>query len=415
MLSPSALARTASEFQETTRVAPGPPTASKLRGVHSQIKLGRIFGIEVGLHYSWFVIAILIAFSLATHFHQIRPDWSQQAVWSAAAITAILFFASLLLHELAHSIVAKSRGLNVRAITLFALGGVSQIESEPPDAKSEFWIAIVGPLTSLIIGVIFIAIARLWSGAARAEAPTVAAAVLLWLGYINIALAAFNMIPGYPLDGGRILRSILWWISGSAQRATRWASQVGQVVGFLFILLGLYRFFVGANFGGLWLAFIGWFLLDAARSSYLQTDLIADLRGRTVADLMERNCATVPGYLSLRDFVDEYMLHSAGRCFLVAQDGRAIGVITPNQTRAVPRDEWPQTSLQSVMRPLNTLLAVRPDMPAVKALELMSRENVQEMPVIANGKLEGLFSRSQLLRYIQVYAGHRSDRQDRAA
>lgn len=403
--------RTVSSFRGCAR----PANASKPSGVRSQIKLGRIFGIEIGLHYSWFVIAVLIAFSLAAHFHQIRPDWRQQAVWSAAIITAILFFAALLLHELAHSIVAKSRGLNVHAITLFALGGVSQIESEPPDAKSEFWIAIVGPLTSLIIGVIFIAMARLWSGAARMEAPTVAAAVLLWLGYINIALAAFNMIPGYPLDGGRILRSILWWISGSAQRATRWASQVGQVVGFLFILFGLYRFFVGANFGGLWLAFIGWFLLDAARSSYLETGLIADLSGRTVADLMERNCATVPGYLSLRDFVDEYLLHSAGRCFLVAQDGRAMGVVTPNETRAVPRDEWPQTSLQSVMRPLNKLLAVPPDMPAVKALELMSRENVQELPVIANGKLEGIFSRTQLLRYIQLYAGHHSERQDRAA
>ena len=410
-----ALPRTASEFQETKPSHPARQNASKMSVVHSQIKLGRISGIEIGLHYSWFVIAILIAFSLATHFHQIRPDWSQQTVWSAATVTAILFFAALLLHELAHSIVAKSRGLNVRAITLFALGGVSQIESEPVDAKSEFWIAIVGPLTSLIIGVIFVGMARLLSGATAAEAPTVTGAVLRWLGYINIALAVFNMIPGYPLDGGRILRSILWWISGSAQRATRWASRIGQGVGFLFILLGLYRFFVGANFGGLWLAFIGWFLLDAARSSYLQTGVIADLRDRKVADLMERDCATVPGYLSLRDFVDEYLLHSAGRCFLVVQDGRAMGVITPNETRSVPRDEWPQTSVQSVMRPLNKLLAVPPDMPAVKALELMSRENVQELPVVADGNLEGIFSRSQLLRFIQIFAGRRSDRQDRAA
>ena len=396
-------------------MAPGPLNASKFCVVHSQIKLGRIFGIEIGLHYSWFVIAILIAFSLSMHFRQIRPDWTEQAVWTAAAITAILFFAALLLHELAHSIVAKSRGLNVRAITLFALGGVSQIESEPPDAKSEFWIAIVGPLTSLIIGVVFIWMARLSAGGAATEAPTVVAAVLLWLGYINIALAAFNMIPGYPLDGGRILRSILWWISGNAQRATRWAAQVGQVVGFLFILLGLYRFFVGANFGGLWLAFIGWFLLDAARSSYLQTGLIAGLRDRKVADLMERNCATVPGYLSLRDFVDEYLLHSAGRCFLVAQDGNVVGLVTPNETRAVPRDAWPQTSVQSVMRPFHQLLAVPPDMPAVKALELMRRENVNQLPVIADGKLEGIFSRSQLLRFIQVYAGQGSERQDHAA
>lgn len=383
--------------------------------LHSQIKLGRIFGIDIGLHYSWFVIAFLIAFSLAAHFRQIRSDWSSPAVWSAAVITAILFFVALLLHELAHSLVAKSRGLNVRAITLFALGGVSQIESEPQDARSEFWIAIVGPLTSLIIGVICIWIARMSGGSLRTEAPTPVSAVLLWLGYINLGLAVFNMIPGYPLDGGRILRSILWWVSGNAQRATRWASRVGQVVGFLFILFGLYRFFAGGNFGGLWLAFIGWFLLDAARSSYLQTGLVADLRGHKVADLMQRDCPTVPGYLSLRDFVDEYLLHNAGGCFLVTQDSRVVGLVTPVQTRGVPREAWDQTSVQSIMRPLSKLVAVAPEMPADKAIELMSRENVNQLAVIADGKLQGIFSRSQLLRFIQLSAERQSQTHDRAA
>lgn len=383
--------------------------------MHSQIKLGRIAGIEIGLHYSWFIIAGLIAFSLAEHFHAARPDWAQSVVWGTALVTAVLFFAALLVHELAHSIVAKSRGLTVRAITLFALGGVSQIEQEAPDAKSEFWIAIVGPLTSFVIGAIFIAGARLAGWSPRAETQSPAVAVMAWLGYINIVLAIFNMIPGYPLDGGRILRSILWWTSGSMRTATKWASRVGQAVAFLFILWGLYRFFLGANFGGLWLAFIGWFLLDAARSSYMQLGLMTELRDHRVADVMERNCPTVPGYLSLRDFADEYLLHSNSRCFLVTQDDHALGLVTPAELKAVSRDSWSQTSVQSVMQPLSRLRTVDPNLPAIKALELMSRENVNQLAVVADGKLQGIFSRSQLLRFIQVYSETTENAHHRAA
>src|SRR5579871_4563071 len=242
--------------------------------MRSHIKLGRIGGIEIGLHYSWFIIAILIALSLAAHFHQVQPGWSETVVWAASIITSALFFVTLLLHELAHSLVAKSRGLKVRAITLFALGGVSQIESEASDAKSEFWIAIVGPLTSLVIGGVLIAIARFTGAANGLEARDPISAVLLWLGYINVALGVFNMIPGYPLDGGRVLRAIIWWFNKKAQRSTILSAQVGQVVAVLFILYGLFRFFVAANFGGLWLAFIGWFLLDAARSTYVQAGVV---------------------------------------------------------------------------------------------------------------------------------------------
>ena len=383
--------------------------------MRSQIKLGRIGGIEIGLHYSWFLIATLIAFSLAAHFHAAKPEWNQSIVWSAAIATALLFFAALLMHEVAHSIVAKSRGLNVRAITLFALGGVSQIESEAPDAKSEFWIAIVGPLTSVVIGILFISVARMSGWAPGTEAATPAVAVLLWLGYINIALAGFNMIPGYPLDGGRILRSILWWISGSVQRATRWAAKVGQAVALLFILLGLYRFFVGANFGGLWLAFIGWFLLDAAPSSYLEAGLIAGLRERRVGDLMERDCATVESYINLRDFVDHYLLHTGSRCFVVTQNQHFAGLITPSEVKQVDREEWAQTSVQRIMRPLDQLRTIPPDTPVVKALELMSRENLNQLPVVSDGKLEGIFSRGRVARFLQVYSGLEEESKDLAA
>ena len=374
--------------------------------MHAQFKLGRIKGIEIGLHYSWFIIAFLIAFSLASHFHDVNPEWSVPLIWGAAIITSVLFFVALLLHELAHSMVALSRGLRVRAITLFALGGVSQIESEASDAKSEFWIAIVGPLTSLIIGVVLIGIVHLIEPGSRTEAATPVTAVLLWLGYINVALAAFNMIPGYPLDGGRVLRAIIWWINKNGERATRYAAQVGQVVAFLFILFGLYQFFVGhGNFGGLWMAFIGWFLLDAARSSYFQVGVMAGLRGHRVADIMERDCTSVPGYLSLRDFVDQYVLHSAGRCFVVTQDHRSLGLLTADDVKRVSPAEWNQTSVQSIMRPLSQVRSVPPDTPAIKALELMSRERVNELAVISNGNLEGIFSRAQVLKFLQIYSG----------
>jgi Zn-dependent protease len=268
--------------------------------MRAQVKLGRIAGISIGLHYSWFLIAILSALSLAQHFRAVAPEWSSAIVWTAAVVTGLLFFATLLLHELAHSLLAKSRGLRVRAITLFALGGVSQIESEATDAKSEFSIAIAGPVTSVVIGLALLGSAWLTGWKPGTEPATPVVSVLVWLGYINFMLAVFNMIPGYPLDGGRVLRALIWWVTGNANRSTRLAAKVGQVIAFLFILSGLYRFFVGANFGGLWLAFIGWFLLDASRSSYVQVELMAGLRDRRVADIMDRDYATVEGHLSVQ-------------------------------------------------------------------------------------------------------------------
>lgn len=380
------------------------PRRQTLNGMQAQVKLGRVAGISIGLHYSWFIIAILIVLSLAGHFHSFTPHWTEFAVWTAAGITGILFFVALLLHELAHSLVAKAKGLQVRAITLFALGGVSQIESEAPDAKSEFWIAIVGPLASLVIGAVFLLLARLigWSPGTQPSTPVLA--VLLWLGYINVMLAVFNMIPGYPLDGGRVLRAVIWWITHNADRSTQMAARVGQAVAFFFILLGLFRFFVGASFGGLWLAFIGWFLLDASRSSYAQVVLTEGLRGRKVADLMDRDCATVEAHLSLEDFVHEYLLRSGRRCYAVVQGGRFAGLITPNEVKHVARENWPQTSVQAVMRPVGQLHIVPPNTPAIQALEIMSRQDINQLPVLSNGHLEGVFSRSHLLSFLQNHA-----------
>ena len=370
----------------------------------AQVKVGRIAGISIGLHYSWFIIALLIALSLAQHFRAVAPQWSGIEVWMAAVITGLLFFATLLLHELAHSLVAKTRGLRVRAITLFALGGVSQIETEASDAKSEFWIAIAGPVTSVVIGLVVLGTAWVNGWKTGTEPATPVISVLVWLGYINIMLAVFNMIPGYPLDGGRVLRAVIWWITRNADRSTRLAAQVGQAVAFLFILSGLFRFFVGANFGGLWLAFIGWFLLDAARSSYVQVELMTGLRNRRVADIMDRDYATVEGHLSLQDFVDEYVLRTGRRCFVVIQNDKVSGLITTHEVKKVNRDSWSQTSVQSVMRPLSQLRTVAADTPAINALELMSREDMNQLPVISDGHLEGVFSRGHVLRFLSTQA-----------
>ncbi len=383
--------------------------------MRSNIKLGRIAGIEIGLHFSWFIIAFLIAFSLAAHFHSVRPSWSEGVVWGISIATSVLFFITLLLHELAHSLVAKSRGLKVRAITLFALGGVSQIETEATSASAEFWIAIVGPLTSLVIGFVLLGIVRSLGWAPGREPMTPLTAVLLWLGYINVLLAVFNMIPGFPLDGGRVFRAIVWWITGKPDKSTRIAAKTGEVVAFLFILYGLFQFFMHGNFGGLWLAFIGWFLLEASRSSYAQVGVMSGLRDHRVSEIMESNCVQVEGYLSLRDFVDHYLLHSSSRCFVVNQNNHVGGIVTANDVRRVSRENWDHTSVQSIMRPLSNLRTVSPDTPALKALEMMSRENLNQLAVVSDGKLLGIFSRQQILRFLQIHSGMGEDSRDMAA
>jgi len=372
--------------------------------VRAHIKVGRIAGITVGLHYSWFIIALLIIFSLADHFHSVTPQWNTRVIWTSAIVTGLLFFAALLLHELAHSLVAKAYGLRVQAITLFALGGVSQIETDVPDAKTEFWMAIAGPITSAVIGMACLGTDWMigWLPGKAPASPAVA--VLLWLGYINLVLAAFNMIPGFPLDGGRVLRAVIWWITHNADLSMRLAAQAGEAVAFAFIVLGLMRFFVGASFGGLWTAFIGWFLLDASRTRYAQTELLSELRDRRVGEMMERDCPTVDGKMSLDQFVDENLLPTGVRCFIVEENDHVAGLITPNEVKGLERALWPSTRVDRVMRPLRELRIVTPDTPAIQALHIMSQEDVNQLPVVSNGRLEGIFSRAHVLRFLQIRA-----------
>lgn len=376
--------------------------------MQAQIKLGRIFGIQIGLHYSWLIIALLVALSLAGQFHAVNPQWGETTIWATAIVTALLFFVAIILHELSHSLVAKARGLPVRSITLFALGGVSEIEKDAGDAKTEFWIAIVGPIASLVIGAICLAVAAAlgWKPTvSTATAPsTPLMATLMWLGVINIGLAVFNMVPGFPLDGGRVLRAVIWWITGDANRSTRIASLVGQFVAFVFIVFGIFRFFGGAGFGGLWIAFIGWFLLDAARASYAQVTITESLRGLRARDVMTNDCPTVSGLNNIETLVGEHLLRKGNRCFAVEEQGRIVGLITPHEIKAVPRNRWPYTTVDEVMRPLDQLHVVKPEAAVSEALEMMGREDINQIPVVTDGRLEGIISRSHILQVIRTRA-----------
>jgi Zn-dependent protease/predicted transcriptional regulator len=368
--------------------------------LRSQFKLGRVFGITIGLHYSWFLIALLIIFSLSSQFHASNAQWSGSVVLTLSIATAILFFLSLLLHELAHSLVATSNGLPVREITLFALGGVSQIEKNSTSAKVEFWMALVGPLTSAVIGVLCLLAAHAVGG--QAADPWLV--ILLWLGYINFALAVFNLIPGYPLDGGRVLRAIIWWKTGDADRSTRAAAKTGQVVAFGFIAIGIFRFFGGAGIGGLWIAFIGWFLLQAARESSVQVGLAHALADVRVADVMTKDCPTVDGWLNVQNFVDQELLRTGRRCFVVTEKGEVTGLVTPHEVKNLDRAKWPFVTLHDVMRPLDEMRSISPEETLTSALELMSRDDLNQLPVISNGHLEGVLSRAHVLRYLQTRA-----------
>jgi Zn-dependent protease/predicted transcriptional regulator len=372
--------------------------------VHAHIKLGRILGVQVGLHYSWFIIAALITFSLAARFGATNPRWGGALVWGAASVAALAFFASLLVHELSHAAVARARGVPVKGITLFALGGVAQIEKDTGDPKTEFWMGLAGPAMSALIGAVCLGLARVTGWEAATDPATPLPAMWMWLGYINLVLAAFNLIPGFPLDGGRILRAAVWWRTGDRLRATRVAASAGTAVAFGLIFYGVWQAFGGAGFGGLWLAVIGWFLLEASRASYAQAaagDLLRDLR---VRDLMSEECGRVDRHVRLRDFVDDYLLRTGRRCFFVQEDGHLRGLVTPHEVKAVDKERWPALTVADVMRPVGDVQSLDPDAPASDALEMLARANVNQVPVVEDGRLQGSVTRGHVLEVLRTRA-----------
>lgn len=372
------------------------------------IRIFRIAGIDIYINFSWIIILVFLTFSLATGwFAALYPGWLSATYWLVSFIAAILLFGSVLLHELSHSFVARARGLPVKSIVLFIFGGVSNIEREPGSPGVEFQMAFVGPLTSLVIGVVCYLLLLLMRGS---NSPI--AAILGYLAVTNILLGIFNLIPGFPLDGGRVLRSIIWRISGNLVTATRIATVVGQIIAYLFILIGIFFFFTGNFLDGIWLGFIGWFLLSSAQSAGMQTMLRTSFQGVTVSQIMNSSPMTIPANISLQRLVHEYFIPQGLRSALVMQGDQLAGLVTLSDIRHVPQEQWPQTPVGYIMIPLERLHTVTPDQQLNDVLPLMTGRDVNQLPVVQDGRLVGILSRDTIMRYLEV---RRDQHLDRAA
>jgi Zn-dependent protease/CBS domain-containing protein len=375
------------------------------------LRVGQIAGIDIYINISWIIILVLLTWSLAVNwFPSIYPHWSVSTYWITSLIAAILLFVSVLLHELAHSIVARARGLPVHNITLFIFGGISNIEQEPTSPGVEFQMAVVGPVVSILIGIVCYLLLLPIRGV---NSPV--AGILGYLAITNVALGIFNLIPGFPLDGGRVLRSIVWRITGSLRKATRVATIVGEVLAYLLILAGIWLFFTGDIIGGIWTGFIGWFLLISARAANSQVMLQSMFRGVKVSQVMNPAPITVPANISLQKLVDEYFLPRGLRSALVTQDDQLAGLITLSDIRRVPREQWPGTPVGFVMVPLDHLHVVYPQQNLNDVMPLMAGQDVNQLPVVQDGRVVGVLSRDSIMRYLEIRRSLGLEDQQRAA
>jgi Zn-dependent protease/CBS domain-containing protein len=373
--------------------------------LRSGIPIGRAFGIDLRLHYSWFIIFGLVTWALtASYYPTAYPSWSLGTRIAAGLITSLLFFGSVLAHELMHSIVSQRQGIPVQAITLFIFGGVSQITREPKNPQDEFRMAIAGPLTSLVIGGVLFGV---YFGIRNTNTQTVQfiTAIVYWLGYINLVLGIFNLIPGFPLDGGRVFRSVLWWRSHNLKSATRIASYIGRGVGFLFIFGGIWYIFAGYWFNGIWLALIGWFLESAAGGSYRQLLLQEMLSGHVASEVMSRDCVFIPPETTIDKLVHENILASGRRCFPVASDSKVMGMMTLHNVRAVPRERWTTETVREAMTPLDKLHWVGPQEELSSVFRLLTENDINQVPVIQDKQVVGMVTRENLLNFVNIRNG----------
>lgn len=361
------------------------------------VALGRIMGIPISLDYSWFLIFALLTWMLARSYYPAEfMHWPQWLYWATGAATVILLFASVLLHELGHSYVALRCGISVRSITLFLFGGVAQIGGEPPSAKAEFLIAIAGPITSLALAFGFAVIQ-----------PALAAIEPLWgtakyLSYMNFALALFNLVPGFPLDGGRVFRALVWALTKNLRRATLIAANAGRFFGFLFIIGGVWRMLSGDFGGGLWIAFIGWFLDNAASAQVHQTVFQGLLSGQQVSQAMTSDCVSIPADLTLQQLVDGHVLATGRRCFLVHRGTETVGLVTLHTIKEVPRAEWGETTAAQAMLPLEDSIRIAPEAGLWPALQLMDRDGVNQLPVMSDSRVVGMLSREDVITFLRT-------------
>ena len=363
------------------------------------IQIGRIYGIPVFLHTSWFIIFGLIAFSFVSEFDSLQLNIPTSRLWGLGLMTSALFFASLVLHEVAHSVIAKHYKIPVVSITLFVFGGVSRIGREPARALEEFNIAVAGPLSNLLLAGGF------WLVARQAGSNAIFSTLAGSLAWINFSVALLNLIPGFPLDGGHIFRAIVWGFNKDYARATRIAARSGQVIAYGMIAAGAataianYAPF-GGPVGGLWLAFIGWFILSAAKQSQAQAEARGALEGLRVADIMTPELHTVGREISLEDYARE-MVRSGRRAHLVVAGDQLVGLVTAEVLHSVPQQDWDVTSVQAVMLPKNKLHWAAPEEPALSLLDRMRTIGMQQMPVIAGSSVVGVVTRDSILRVLQ--------------
>jgi Zn-dependent protease/CBS domain-containing protein len=363
--------------------------------------LGKIFGIQVRLHYSWFIIFALITWGLAaSYFPATYPTWSLTTKIAAGIITSLLFFASVLAHELAHSLVGRVNGIPVKSITLLIFGGVAQMGREATKASAELKMAAAGPACSLVIGGIF---GLIWLLTRNTLEPL--AAMSFYLALANGLLAAFNLIPGFPMDGGRVFRSILWRTTGNYKRSTQIATRLGQGVAYSFILGGiLIMFLLGDWLSGLWIAFIGWFLQGTASMSYRQAQWREALHGLTALQMMTSDYLVVPPSITVSQLVQEHVLPKGHHLFLVMEGERLKGILTLQNIKSVPKSKWDTTQVEKVMVPANRLKVASPDQDGLSVAEQMDESEINQMPVASEGRVIGLVTRDNLMRFLRTRA-----------
>ncbi len=370
--------------------------------ISGSVRIARIFGIDIRVHVSWILIAALF-FYLNFEAFSVELPLTPAERTPLALVTTALFFVSVLLHELSHSVVARHFRLPVHSITLFLFGGVSNLRREPDTARSEFLMAAVGPLTSFGLSGIFWA-TRLAALEALRGIPREAIPYMLeQLSFINLALGVFNLLPGFPLDGGRVLRSALWAIRRDRRWATRVATRGGQAVAGLLALWGVYQLTQpGGQFGGTWTMLIAFFLFNAASASFRQEQFDDSLRRISVASLMTRELAPVPSGLPVQGLVNMYVLPMRGRAFPVEDDGKLVGIVSVADVRRMPRDAWPLHRVAEIMTPIGGVEALRPEDDAQRGLERLLRNDLAQLPVTEDGRIVGLFERDVVFEYLRM-------------
>jgi len=365
-----------------------------------RIKLFKLLGFEVNIDLSWTIIAVLITWSLAKGlFPYWHPGLEQETYWLMGVVGALGLFISIVAHEFCHSIVARKFGMPMKGITLFIFGGVAEMGDEPPTAKAEFSMAIVGPLSSLAIAVIFYLIYH-WGESVGWNPPI--NVVLKYIAYINAILAAFNLLPAFPLDGGRVLRSILWGAKGDLRWATRVSSAIGSAFGIGLIVLGIFQFIYGNIIGGLWMFLIGMFLKNAAQMSYQQLLVRKALEGEKVRRFMNTSPVAVQDSITVEHLVEDYIYKYHYKMFPVMSGDKLVGCITTRQVKEIPREAWSRETIREAASECSAENTISPDTDAIKALGLMTQSGVSRLLVVENGRLVGIVTLKDLLDFFSL-------------